>query len=80
MVLAQAPPPTGANVADTSLETVVVTGSAVPKQVPVGSIVIALNGTPAAHRLDERHFAEDSHRSLMREIRRHADADDAVDA
>ncbi len=32
---------------------VVVTGSAVPKQVPVGSIVIALNGTPAAHRLDE---------------------------
>jgi hypothetical protein len=32
---------------------VVVTGSAVPEQVPVGSIVIALSGKPAADRLDE---------------------------
>jgi hypothetical protein len=32
---------------------VVVTGSAVPEQVPVGSIVIALSGEPAADRLDE---------------------------
>jgi hypothetical protein len=32
---------------------VVVTGSAVPEQVPVGSIVIALNGTPAAQSLGE---------------------------
>ena len=31
----------------------VVTGSAVPEQVPVGSIVIALSGTPAADRFDE---------------------------
>jgi hypothetical protein len=31
----------------------VVTGSAVPERVPVGSIVIALSGKPAADRLDE---------------------------